>query len=79
MRSRAETFLPLNNIEMSLFFNLHKKYVVKKLLEYIQPFSLGLHRNVAGQMVASCPGSSLQNVLTKLVCKQWSVFCILLE
>lgn len=26
-------------------------------MEYIQLFSLGIHRNVEGQMVASCPGS----------------------
>lgn len=85
LRGIAATSLQLNNIEMS-FLNLHEKHVVGKVLEYIQPFSLGIHRNVAGQMVASCPGSLItkcanQTGLQIMVCVPYFIgiiVCVLL-
>lgn len=65
------------------FFNLFEKYVVGNLLGYIQSFSLGIHRNVVGQIVASCPGSLItkttdQIVLQILLCFIGIIACVLL-
>lgn len=49
------------------FFNSCEKYVDGNLLGYIQSFSLGIHRNVVGQMVASCPGSLITKTTDQIV------------
>lgn len=86
-RSIAETFSSWTILKCLYFFlNSHEKYVAAKVLEYIQPFSLGIHRNVAGQMVASYPGSlitkctnqtSLQ-IMVYVLCFIGIIVCVLL-